>query len=72
MLYREMIAVCFEIQIKQTNTLCGQNVEFFLNFMHRGTYSNHWALMRECKKKFSWVVLCLCRFSVSTSAYDKI
>ena len=29
MLYREIIAVCSEIQTKQiNNTLCGQNVEF--------------------------------------------
>jgi hypothetical protein len=28
MLYREIIAVCFEIHIKHINTLCGQNVEF--------------------------------------------
>ena len=27
MLYREIIAVCSEIQIKHINTLCGQNVE---------------------------------------------
>ena len=28
MLYREIIAVCSEIHIKQLNTLCGKNVEF--------------------------------------------
>jgi hypothetical protein len=28
MLYREMIAVCSEINTKQVNALCGQNVEF--------------------------------------------
>ena len=27
MLYREIMAVCFEIHIKHINTLCGQNVE---------------------------------------------
>ena len=27
MLYREMIAVCSQIHTKNTNTLCGQNVE---------------------------------------------
>jgi len=27
MLYREIIAVCSQIQTKPTNTLCGQNVE---------------------------------------------
>jgi hypothetical protein len=43
MLYREIIAVCSEIHTKHTNTLCGQNVEFF-NVKLGGTYSNHWAL----------------------------
>jgi len=28
MLYREIIAVCYEIHTKHINTLCGQNVEF--------------------------------------------
>jgi hypothetical protein len=27
MLYREIIAVCSEIQTNEMNTLCGQNVE---------------------------------------------
>jgi len=38
MLYREIIAVCSEIHTKNTNTVCGQNVEFFkiLNLMLRG------------------------------------
>jgi len=31
MLYREIIAVCFEIHAKYINALCGQKVEF-LNF----------------------------------------
>ena len=26
--YREIIAVCFQINTKHINTLCGQNVEF--------------------------------------------
>jgi hypothetical protein len=29
MLYREIIAVCSQIHTKHTNTLCGQNVEFW-------------------------------------------
>ena len=45
MLYKEIIAVCSHIQTKNTNTLCGQNVEF-LNFKPGGTYSDHWALER--------------------------
>jgi len=27
MLYREIMAVCFEIHTKHINTVCGQNVE---------------------------------------------
>jgi hypothetical protein len=30
MLYGEIIAVCSQIHIKHTNTLCGQNVELFI------------------------------------------
>jgi hypothetical protein len=43
MLCREIIAVCSEIHIKHTNTLCGQNVEF-VNVKHGGTYSKHCVL----------------------------
>jgi hypothetical protein len=32
MLYREIIAACSEIHTKHINTLCGQNVEFFIQF----------------------------------------
>jgi len=30
MLYREIIAVCFQIHAKYINTLCGQNVELYI------------------------------------------
>jgi hypothetical protein len=43
MLYSEIIAVCSQIHTKHTNTLCGQNVEFF-NAKPGGTYSDHMAL----------------------------
>jgi hypothetical protein len=43
MLYREIVAVCFEIHTKHINTLCGQNVEF-VNVKFGGTYSDHWAV----------------------------
>jgi hypothetical protein len=43
MLYREIIAVCSDIQTKFTSTMCGQNVEL-LNVKTGGKYSNHWAL----------------------------
>jgi Ni,Fe-hydrogenase I small subunit len=36
LLYREIIAVCSEIQTKHINTLCGQNVEF-MNVVPGGT-----------------------------------
>jgi len=43
MLYREIIAVCSQIQAKHINTLCGQNTAF-LNVKAGGTYSDHWTL----------------------------
>jgi len=43
MLYREIIAVYFEIQTKHINTLCVQDVEF-LHVKPGGTYNDHWAL----------------------------
>jgi hypothetical protein len=46
MLYREIIAVCFEIQTKHINTVCGQNGEF-VNVKPDGTQSDHWALQVE-------------------------
>jgi len=41
MLYRELIAVCFQIHTKHINTLYGQNVEL----LNGGTYSEHSALI---------------------------
>jgi hypothetical protein len=38
MLYREIIAVCSQINTKHINTLCGQNVEL-LNVKVGGTLS---------------------------------
>jgi hypothetical protein len=46
MLYREIIAVCSEIQTKHINTLCGQNVGF-VNVKPGGTYSNQKASTAE-------------------------
>jgi len=43
MLYKELIAVCSEVNVKHINGLCGQNVEF-LNVKSDGRYTNHWAL----------------------------
>jgi len=43
MLYKEIIAVCFQIRTKQVNILCGQNVDL-LNIKTCGTHSNHWVL----------------------------
>jgi hypothetical protein len=38
MLFREIIAVCYEIHTKHINTLCEQNVE--LHVKQGGTYSD--------------------------------
>jgi len=43
MLYREIIAVRSQFQTKNTNTLCGQNVEF-VNVKPGATCSDHWVL----------------------------
>jgi hypothetical protein len=43
MLYREIMAVCYEIHTKHINTVCGQNVEF-VNVKLGGTYSGFWAV----------------------------
>jgi len=43
MLYREIIAVCFQIRTQHTNTLCAQNVEL-PNVKPEGIYSDHWNL----------------------------
>ena len=41
MLYREIIAVCSQIHTKHINTLCGQNVELYINiqFVPRSKHS---------------------------------
>jgi hypothetical protein len=60
MLYREIIAVCSEIQTEHVITLCGQNVEFF-NVKPGGTYSYHWGLkgqrqlFRQISKTYPWI-----------------
>ena len=43
MLYREIMAVCFEIHTKHINTVGGQNVGF-VSVKLGGTYSDRWAL----------------------------
>ena len=43
MQYREIIAVCSEINTKHVNTLCGQNVEL-LNGKPVGASRDQWAL----------------------------
>jgi len=43
MLYREIIAVCSEINTKHINTVCRQNVGL-QNVKPGGKYSDHWAL----------------------------
>ena len=43
MLYRKIIAVCYQIHTKHINTLCGLNV-VFLSVKPVGTYSDHCAV----------------------------
>jgi hypothetical protein len=43
MLLREKIVVYCENHTKHTNTLCGQNAEFYY-VKAGGIYSNYWAL----------------------------
>jgi hypothetical protein len=43
MLFGETVAVYYENHTEHTDTLCGQNVEFWY-VKAGGTYSNHWAL----------------------------
>jgi hypothetical protein len=40
MLYREIVAVCFENHAEHTDTFCVQNV-LYLDVKHGGTQSNH-------------------------------
>jgi hypothetical protein len=42
MLFRETVAVYCENHTEHTDTICGQNAEFYVKA--GGTYSNHWAL----------------------------
>jgi hypothetical protein len=48
MLYSEIIAVCSQIHTKHINTLCGQNVEFFI-VKPGGTYRNRQSLEGYCR-----------------------
>jgi hypothetical protein len=43
MLFGETIAVYCENRMEHTNTLCGQNAEFYC-VKAGGIYSDHWAL----------------------------
>jgi hypothetical protein len=43
MLFRETVTVYCENHTVHTNTLCGQNAEFYYITVG-GTYSNHWTL----------------------------
>jgi hypothetical protein len=43
MLFRETVAVYCENHIKHTDTLCGQNAEFWY-IKAGGAYSDRWAL----------------------------
>jgi hypothetical protein len=56
MLYREIIAVCSEINTKHINTLCGQNVEF-VYVKPSGTYSNQIQIQPVPRSKHSASVI---------------
>jgi hypothetical protein len=43
LLFRERVSVYCENHTGHTNTLCGQNAEFYY-VKAGGTYSNHWAI----------------------------
>jgi hypothetical protein len=43
MLFGETVAVCCENHTEHTDTLCGQNAEFWY-VKAGGTYSNQWVL----------------------------
>jgi hypothetical protein len=43
MMFRETVAVYCENHTQHTNTLCGQNAEFWY-VKEGGTYGAHWAL----------------------------
>jgi hypothetical protein len=43
MLFKESVAVYCENRTEHTDTICGQNAEFWY-VKGGGTYSNHWAL----------------------------
>jgi hypothetical protein len=47
MLYREIIAVCSQINTKHINTMCGQNVEL-LSVKPSGRYIKYQALNYAC------------------------
>jgi hypothetical protein len=55
MLYREIIAVCFEIHTKHINTLWGQNVEF-VNVKPGGTQSKYLAISY---REESFIINCI-------------
>jgi hypothetical protein len=54
MLFRETVAVYCENHTEHTDTICGQNAEFWY-VKAGGTYSNHWAL--RVKYIFRFLIL---------------
>jgi len=57
MLYREIIAVCSQIDTKPINTMCGQNVEFLNAKPWRWiTQSNHWVFQEVKQYLFNHAV----------------
>jgi len=51
MLYRETIAVCSQIHTKYINTLCVQNVEFFIVKLEVDIVTTGTNALTSCKQK---------------------
>jgi hypothetical protein len=54
MLFGETVAVYCENHTEHTDTLCGQNAEFWY-VVAGGTYSNHWTLKGYIQNIYSWL-----------------
>jgi hypothetical protein len=54
MLFGETVAVYCENHTEHTNTVCGQDAEFYY-VKAGGTYSNHWAL-KGCTYSNHWAL----------------
>jgi hypothetical protein len=59
MLYKEIIAVCYEVHEKHIKTLFGGEGRIFFFLKPGGTFSNHWALkVKLGVKSLAWITHC--------------